>query len=91
MLRSEREIIGLPKGGMDRNKALLEEVSCENNILKECLEDETKNVEDCYHSWVITIFKALLEEIHYTNYILQQQQQHANEEIERLNKNKLIL
>ena len=35
---------------------------------------------------VITQDKALLEEIHYKNNILQQQQQHANEEIERLNK-----
>ena len=34
----------------------------------------------------ITQVKVLLEEVHYKNNILQQQQQYANEEIERLNK-----
>ena len=49
MLRREREKLDLFKGVVDQNKALLEEVSCENNILKDCLEDESRNLED-YHS-----------------------------------------
>ena len=60
---------------------MLEEVSCENNILKECLEEKEQELDILKD--VITQNKALLEEVYYKNNILQQQQQHANEEIER--------
>ena len=68
---------------MDQDNFLLEEVSCENNILKENLEKKKQELDILRN--VITQDKALLEEVHYKNNILQQQQQHANEEIGRLN------
>ena len=60
---------------------MLEEVSYENNILKECLEEEEQELDILKN--FITQNKALLEEVYYKNNLLQQQQQHANEEIER--------
>ena len=63
---------------------MLEEVSCENNILKECLEEKKQELGILKN--VITQDKALLEKVYYKNNILQQQQQDANEEMERLKK-----
>ena len=69
---------------MDQNKALLEQVSCENNMLKECLEEKKQELGILKN--VITQDKVLLEEIYYKNVVLQQQQQDAKEEIAKLNK-----
>ena len=49
--------------------SLLEEVSCENNILKECLEEKEQELDILKN--VITQNKALLEEVYYKNNILQ--------------------
>ena len=38
----EQIILGVSKGLMDQDKALLEEVSCEHIILKECLEEKSR-------------------------------------------------
>ena len=48
---------------MGQDKALQEEVSCENNILKECLEEKKQELGILKN--VITQDKALLEEIYY--------------------------
>ena len=69
---------------MDQDKALLEEVSYENDILKKSLEENKQEIGISKN--VITQDKALLEEVYYNNSILQQQQQDPNEEIERLKK-----
>ena len=69
---------------MHQDKVLLEEVSCENKILKECLEEKKEELSILNN--VITQDKALLEEVYYKNTILQRQQRDANEEIERLKK-----
>ena len=53
---------------MDQDKALLEEVSYENNILKECLEEKKHELGILKN--VITQDKALLEEVYYKNNIL---------------------
>ena len=56
----------------------------ENGLLKQCLEEKEQELRVLES--VINQDKALLEEVNCKNNILQQQQQHANEEIERLNK-----
>ena len=45
--------------------SLLEEVSCENNILKECLEEKEQELDILKN--VITQNKALLEEVYYSS------------------------
>ena len=70
---------------MDQDKALFKGVCCENNILKQCLKEKGRNYVGILKN-VITQVKVFLEEVHYNNSIIQQQQQYANEEIERLNK-----
>ena len=63
---------------------MLEETYCENSILKQCLEEKEQELGILKNA--IIRDKALLEEVDRKNNILQQQQQHVNEEIERLNK-----
>ena len=46
---------------MDQDKALLEEVSCENKILKECLEEKKQELGILNN--VITQDKALLDRL----------------------------
>ena len=53
---------------MDQDKTLLEEVSCENNILKECLEEKQQEIGILKN--IITQDKVLLEEVYYKNNIL---------------------
>ena len=66
---------------------LQEQLHCvnkENGLLKQCLEEKEQELRVLES--VINQDKALLEEVNCTNNILQQQQQHANEDIERLKK-----
>ena len=53
---------------MDQDKVLLEEVSCENNMLKECLKEKRQELGILKN--VITQDKVLLEEVYYKNNIL---------------------
>ena len=63
MLRREGAKLSVLNGVVDQNKALLEEVSCENDILKECLEEKKQELGILKN--VTTQDKTLLEEVYY--------------------------
>ena len=63
MLRREGAKLSVLNGVVDQNIALLEEVSCENDILKECLEEKKQELGILKN--VTTQDKTLLEEVYY--------------------------